>query len=265
MKLKPQRIINSLLVAVFTVVICGCFGATLDYRDIQNDFNTAVQSDNLQSVDPFGAVNSQSLYEKVTEQLTDEYIQSLDPRLQQNAQVIRAVSLWRSGRLSEAKQAAERALHQKGSSSGPRDRMVLLMITALVNEQDLLSRYRQVPEPGRVKWNEYTSIYEKDFGEAVSTLKQAANLATPNLPQEMTFYVHFQRWRILNNWKFIISSLWDGVDPFSDPSVELRNKALAQSKNLLGGVDLIDEIEKEHEIIPQNHQLHNLMKAWMLQ
>jgi hypothetical protein len=90
----------ALLALLGVVVLTGCatastVGSTLDYREVQRDFNSAVQADNVRTAEGLGALtstNAEQLYEDVRIRLTDEQISRLDERLRPNAYALRAVS-----------------------------------------------------------------------------------------------------------------------------------------------------------------------------
>jgi hypothetical protein len=236
----------------------GC-ASTLNYRDLQKDFNQAVQADNVHAVEGLGALTSSSLagYEEVQSRLNEKYLQSLDPKLTLNAYAMKAVAQWRTGRLAAAKQTADTALARKDVPPSPRDTMVLLMIPALVNDQDIWDRYKKLPKPKRLSWNDYKEVYEPDFAGAAASLKEAASLAPPGMPEDMLNYVSYQRWRILAHWQNVISSLYDAD---SEKGNEMRNRARASAKSLLNGVELETELDTQKKAIPPGHWLRNYIE-----
>lgn len=246
---------NKIILLILVAVWVSSCASTVTYRDIQKDFNEAVQAENVQSVEAIGSISSSPLagYEDVRDRLDDKYIQSLDPRLKMNAYAMKAVAEWRTGKLSEAKQTAATGLALGNVPSSPRDKMVLLIIRPLVNDQDLRVRYRQLPEPKRVSLTEYKNIYAKDFADAAAALKNAAAQAPPDLPEEVVFYVYYQRWRVLQNWNTVINHLWDGKDFKSEESTKIQDQARKDA-------NLEDEIDKQKEKIPQGHWLRNYME-----
>ncbi len=118
----------------------GCYTSTLitlDYRDIQEDFNAAVRADNAESVQ--APESSADSYEKVISDLTDnDFIEKrLDPKLRANAYTILAISQWRSGDLKGAKATVETA---QGLEFDGRDKVLIEMVLPLIYEQELLSK-----------------------------------------------------------------------------------------------------------------------------
>jgi hypothetical protein len=249
-----------LLILVSTFLI-SC-SSTLTYQDIQKDFNNSVQLEKINSVEGIGAMTSSSLagYEQVIDKLNNQYLQSLDPSLRLNAYAMKAVAQWRTGRLTEAKRTAATALAFENLPSNPRDKMVLVIIGPLVNVQDLSLKYRQVPEPKKIAWNDYKNIYEKDYADAASDLKSAVVLAPPDLPDDMLFYVHYQRWRVLQDWRIVSLKLWDGKDWHSEESKRIRNQAQVDASVLLNGVELSEEVVKEKQRIPEGNWLRGYIE-----
>jgi hypothetical protein len=243
--------------AFLLILFAGLASSCVTYRDIQKDFNSSVQADSTRTVEGTGSLTSSSLvgYEQVLDKLDDTYLQSLDPKLKMNAYAMKAVAQWRTGRLAEAKQSANTALALKNLPPSPRDQMVLLIIPPLVNDQNLHSRYRQLPEPKRVNWMDYKNIYEKDFADAAAELKSAAAQASPDLPVDMLIYVEYQRWRVLRNWGIVLNELSDGDKKESLDSIKIRNQARVHAKGLLNGVELSDEAKTQKEKIPEGHWL----------
>jgi hypothetical protein len=238
------------VIAVIILLISGC-ASTVNYKNIQNDFNKAVQADNLQSYDPqmLGTLTTtyQQTYEDVLQRLNEPYIQSIDSRLKMNAYTMKAISQWRTGKLDEAQQTAARG--QTQPVVGARDKMVLLILPALIADQKLTQKYRL----GRkVSLEDYKKNYEAEYSQAVSSLKEAIRQIPPDLPENMVNYVHYQRWRILNNWGTVIASI---------VGLEAGIDAIDRATNLLNGVPLLDEIKKEKESVPQTDSLRRLMDS----
>jgi hypothetical protein len=83
-------------------------------------------------------------------------------------------------------------------ANSPRDQIVLMMIPALVIDQQLVSKFKD--DGGTVSEADYRDTYPKDFATALGMLKDAANKVQPGTPDSIIFYVHLQPWRVLRNW-----------------------------------------------------------------
>ena len=69
------RLRTFLVVAWASALLAAC--TTLDYRSIQDEFNKAVEADNVQTVDALGALtssNAKPRYEDIEAKLNDKYI-----------------------------------------------------------------------------------------------------------------------------------------------------------------------------------------------
>jgi hypothetical protein len=258
---RVQQFPKIFLLFLVAAWISSC-SSTFTYRDIQKDFNNAVQAENVQSVEAIGSITSSPLagYEDVLVRLDDKYIQSLDPKLKMNAYTMKAVAQWRTGRLSEARQTAAAGLALGNVPSSPRDKMVLLIIQPLVIDQDLGVKFRRLPEPRHVSSTDYQNIYAKDFAAAAAGLKNAAAQATPDLSEDVIFYVYYQRWRVLQNWHIVVTTLWDGQDADSEVSAQIQKNAYTDTKKALQGVELRDEIENQKGKISDGHWLRRYIE-----
>jgi len=259
---KPRRIVVSFCVGL---LLTGC-SETLNYRHVQDDFNAAVAADNetstVPTADPAGVLssgNAQQRYQEIEAKLTDKHIQGLDERLRPNAYALRAVAQWRCGKLVEARDSAKEGLALPNVANSPRDQMVLEMIPALVIDRELVSRFMAA---GRtVNESDYNAIYPKDFATAAEILKSATAKVQPGTPEAIVFYVRLQRWRVLQNWSVVISM----IDGGAAAGGEARKRARQGAKSLLGGQDLIAEIDSEQASVPANHPIRKAMEAIALQ
>jgi hypothetical protein len=273
------------VLAVIILLIGGC-ASTINYKDIQKDFTKAVESDNTQSYDPqmLGTLTTtyQQNYEDVIKRLNEPYIQAIDPRLKMNAYTMKAISQWRTGKVDEARQTVALALSQSNLTVGARDKTVLMILPALIDDKELTQKYillptsRQVsgtaekdslPRERQVSVDDYEKYYKKGYFKAVSSLKEAIKQLPPELPEEMIYYVHYQRWRILNNWNIVSTSLVASKqkDPDTQEVLDrkIRLNAYKDIKNLLGS-SLEEEIQKEMDSVPKTSPLWNLMNYFKL-
>ncbi len=260
-RLRIQRFFQ-IFVLILIATLVGSCASTFTYRDIQKDFNNAVQAENIPDPSAIGSITSTPLagYEDVLKRLDDKYIQSLDPRLKMNAYTMKAVAQWRTGKLSEAKQTADTGLALTNVPTSPRDRMVLLIIRPLVNEQDLRTRYGQLPQPKRISQTEYQKIYAKDFPDIAAALKNAAAQATPDTPESILYYVYFQRWRVLQDWNTVINHLWDGKKFGSKDSTQIQDAARIDAAKALYVENFQKAIVDQEEMIPNGYWLRNYME-----
>jgi hypothetical protein len=247
-----------LVVVWASVLLAGC--TTLTYRSIQDEFNKAVEADNVRTVEALGALTSSDAehrYEDIAAKLDDRYISGLDDRFKPNAHALRAVAQWRSGRPQAARETALAGLKLSNVASSPRDRMVLAMIPAVVIDEELVAKFKAA---GRsVSEADYNATYVKDFATAAAMLKEAAAHVDPATPETIVFYVHLQRWRVLQNWRVVIS----GIDGGRLSGADARDRAHADAKVRLGQ-DLIVEIKSEEQLVPADSPIRKAMEAIVL-
>ena len=90
-----------LVATIAFLALTSC--STLEYRSIQDEFNSAVRADNELSFDPLAMQDSSALYKYVATQLTEDFIAKLpEAKLMVNAYTLRAVSQWRLQRGEDA-------------------------------------------------------------------------------------------------------------------------------------------------------------------
>jgi hypothetical protein len=250
--------------ALLVLTGCAMFGtvsSTIDYREVQRDFNSAVQADNVRTAEGLGALlastNADQLYDQVRIRLTDDQISKLDERLRLNAYALRAVSEWRTGKLGEARATAQTGLQLPNVSASPRDEIVLRMIPALVIDAQLVTAFRQAG--GRLSKQTYDSQYAANFATAADAMKGVTAITatlSPATPASIINYAHLQRWRILENWNIVISKIEDGAPA--------RQAAREDAKRRLGGVELDAEIKAEQKLIPPDDPLRKSIEALTL-
>jgi len=239
--------------------------STLDYRTVQADFNRAVELDNGASVsgNPF----AESDYAGIVDRLTDERIEKkLDSRLRANAWLLRAFAEYRLGRL-DPKSGALRS-QGKGlklePDAGSRDDVLLRVIPALVIDRELENDW--VAKDRKLTPAEYDPAehggssdsglnYERDFASAVEVLDLAMRAAGPATPVSVEYYAHYQKWRVLENWRAVIVRIDAG-----DDSDEVRGAELQDAKNLISK-DLEQARDAERDAIPPTHVLRALIRA----
>lgn len=258
MRIASRR--QTLLVILFAgVFLAGCqtVRRTFDYREVHNEWNQAVAADNMESLKTPGSSTSGDAargYENVAAKLDDQHISQLDDRLKPNAYALRAMAQWRLGRLHEARETALKGLNLPNVADSPRDRLVLKIVPALVIDAELVAKFQAAG--GNVTEAEYNAVYSRDFGTAARMLKEAVANVDPATPDSIIAFVHAQRWRVLQNWKIVISRT--GEPPPRDAEVRARARAAARS---LLGQELNEEISGEERLVPAESDLRMALTA----
>lgn len=237
----PLRILLS-LVLLMTLPACR----TIDYRQVQQDFNHSVQAEH--SGDPFT-----DRYGQVLEQLNPETIDRLQPKLRPNAWMLRSVSAWRMGSNSVALQSVRRGLREPSLIAGSRDHVLLEVMPALLIDSDLRRQWKQAGQ--KLTSEVYQKQFEPGFQTAWRLLTDSADAAMgSNTPEDVTIYLHFQRWRILLNWTAALG----GLQP-----EDVARAARVRASQFLGGSESssspLEMADREWAQIPLGHPF----RAWI--
>ena len=255
--MRIHRSLAAVLLCASAMLAACTVTDTLTYRDIQSEFNQAVQADNQVAVQPFTGSVSTSLYQGVSEQLTDGYIATLDPRLQPNAWLLRSVAEWRTGDFTGAENSAQRGINHPDLNENSRDDVVLRMIPALVSESFVGQELQQAPEISPAR---YESDFANDLNRAsraLSTAKAATNEATP---ADVQYYLDFQVWRLIQNWNIVIGR----IAAEADERNEVRDAAkqrLNEDGLITGDGSLTGAAASLAETIPSSHPLKALIEV----
>ena len=239
MKTLSRNLTASLALAVLAVSLTGC--RVLDYRAVQRDFNLAVQADNAEQ--PFTEPHAQ-----IVATLTTNYIAKLDPKLRPNAWMLRAVSAWRSGQLELARTSAEQGLHESALQAHSRDAVILKLVPGLGVDSELLGKWRVASN--HLSAAQYAP-FASDFRTAWDQLQSAQAEVGPPTPESVISYVHFQKWRVLEDWRIVLSGLTDDTT---------RQSARDEAKQVLGK-DLKEAADAERNAIPAGHPLREYIRA----
>jgi hypothetical protein len=248
-----------LVILCASILLAGC--ATFNYRGVQDEFKQAVAADNVQTVKTPGTLPSSDAgrrYEDIAAKLDDEHIATLDDRLKPNAYALRAVAQWRSEKLHEARETALKGLKLPNVANCPRDHMVLKMIPALVIDAELVAKFKAAGS--NVSEADYSATYSRDFATAAAMLKEAVAHVDPATPETIVSFVHLQRWRVLQNWRVVISGIGDAPPR----GAEARARAQADAKSRLGQ-ELVAEIRSEEQLVPADSGIRKAMEAIALQ
>ena len=224
----------------------GC--GTVEFRRVQADFETAVKADNAASVSPFTEVADS--YAGVLGKLTPAYIAGIEPKLRPNAWMLRAVSAWRSRLPEVARESRRQGLADPNLTAHSRDAVILRLIPALLIDTDLEQRYRTAQ--GAVTSKDYWE-FAKDFATALGELESARREIADSTPDATRWYVEFQHWRILQNWRVTLAHL-----PKED--IEARDRARDAAAKVVGE-DLAAAADRHKRAIPAGHELSGLIGA----
>jgi hypothetical protein len=200
--MNMRRITTLLLVGL---LLSAC--TVLEYRDVQRDFELAVQADNERSVSPF--TDATADYSAVFAKLTPTYIAKLDVRMRPNAWMLRGVCAWRTALYEDARAAAASGLGVKpGPGVGSRDLVLLTMLPGLVFESETAARWHATADKTEAVYDGL----KNDMKSAWATLVDAEGKMGEATPPGTRSYLHYQKWRVASNWAQMIIDL--GGDDF---------------------------------------------------
>jgi hypothetical protein len=249
-----------LLLALALAATTGC--STLQYRTVQDRFETAVRADNERSTMPFTDAAIQ--YQAVAGELTPDYIAGLDAKLRPNAWTIRAVSQWRAGEFTPAVTSAleGQAEVARQSAQSPqlvhgRDSIILTMLPGLVEDSRIRLRFI---ENGPTNAAAHYDGYAASFRTALRTLTEAREKAAAPTPPEVIAYWNYQCWRVLQNWSFVIGqlSLEDAAQPNNEAdafvATALTTAGLENVTSLQTAMTALDNA------LPGNHPYRQLIE-----
>lgn len=256
----PPRFPNwRLILAVALVAATGC--STLQYRTVQNDFETAVRTDNERSTMPF--LDPSAQYQAVASELTPDYIARLDEQLRPNAWTLRAVSQWRAGEFTPAVTSALEGLNEiaRQSAQAPhlvhgRDSIILTMLLGLVEDSRLRQRFI---EHGAADVAAHYDEYADRFHTAVRALAEAHEKCAAPTPPEVRAYWSWQTWRLLQNWSSILSQL--PPESAAEPNLEADSfvKSALANTGLEGATNLAEAMTALESILPSDHPYRQLI------
>lgn len=248
---KENKLLRSwiFLAWIVLLVVAGC--TTFQYRSVQSDFERAVRIDNGESLSPFTEESSSEAYREIINQLSEKRIKELDQRLQANAWLLRSFSSWRVGNLGEARGSASKGIREGQPPAHSRDQVLLLLVPALVADSETMNAWLDAGK--KTTSQVYENIHEKDFKLAWDKLLEAEQEIASPTPESTIYYVQYQKWRILQNWRQVISS-------FPASEVAERRAARERAKDKVGK-DLRSAAENAKNKIPSDHTLHKLIET----
>ena len=211
---------------VLALLASGC-GGTLQFRDIQNSYNTAVKTEAQEKIliGKAGKSNQgipvntyEGYYQDVIRQLNNEFIEKLDAKLKPTAYVMLTASRIRLGQFEKARTDAKTGRELSETASSPRDKVYLQAADGIIMLEMALKRFRgrDTNQPFTLKkYNEAEDnkflSYPEAFKEAYTTF---SNVITNNsdAPESIKAFVVFQKIRVLTHWDVVFSEITDSND-----------------------------------------------------
>ncbi len=237
-------------------LLSGC--GTVGYTQLQKDFIDQVQQDNRTSASPFVSETDANEivaegYRQIAAKLTEDDIIKLDIRQQPNAWMMRAISLWRSGDYADARDASSKGLRLK-PDPGSRESVILQMIPGLIVDAQMLEIWSALPiesmAPEAFEEANLQQNYKTAFEASLNPAREEA-FEEGLTPNSVRTYLHYQRWRVLQNWDLAISKVSDS---------ETR-KRLRRDADAFLGDSLVTLMDREKAGIPEGNPYRQLIEA----
>lgn len=245
------------LVCVLALTACR----TIQYREVQSDFQRAVEAETARAESPFV-----DWYEGVAGTLTDDYIGKLNEKLRPNAWMLRGLSEWRSGSYSNATVSASKGTaeieRQKATApnvSSSRDGIVLTLLPGLVQDSRLRDRL-QTLGTNELMFVTYQTNFLPQFKSVLQQFAEARRSFAAPTPSAVKLYWNYQLWRVLENWNITLGK----VEPFTPNATRALTEADAviatQFPKLTGGTNLTSAIQASKLSIPEGHPYRRLIE-----
>jgi hypothetical protein len=113
----------------------------------------------------------------------------------------------------------------------------------LVIDSQVMQQWRAAGE--RTDVGQYKAL-QKDFTTALAQIDTSMGRYGPTTPNSTRYYVHYQRWRMMQNWRAVIAAIADR---------EERQNAQAAAESMLGK-PLKAAVQEARDAIPTAHFLH---------
>ncbi len=204
---------------VFVAILAATGCQLIEFTQVRRDFNAAVASDNqrgLAFADPYAVV---------LDQLDPGFIAGLDDRLRPTAWMMRAVAQWRTGDGIAAQESALQGLAEPRVRPGSRDQIVLTLIPAMTIDSELQALWRTEADGPSPDAARFAAENEPKFRQAMDGIEAARALVGQPTPPEVGSYVLYQRWRLVQNWRFVVR----GID-----DEETRKETIKRAAAVLG-------------------------------
>lgn len=229
---------------VLALLAGGC--QTLQFRDIQDDYNAAVEAEaGERTVISEASSSSQGIpvntyddrYREIIRQLDRNFIKGLDKKLQPTAYVMLTASHISLKQYKEARNSAKTGREHVEAAQSPRDRVYLQAADGIILLGTALQRYGE-RDPGKpftlMEYNEtggdqflsYPDAFEKAYNNFSGVLNDPGN---SNAPESIKVFIIFQKLRVLTHWNEVFSEITDKGD--IDEKLKLYTK-IKQDLNL---------------------------------
>jgi hypothetical protein len=186
------------------------------------------------------------------DKLTPDYILTkVDAKLGPNAWMIRGISAWRLGEHEAARVSSEKGLEEPSLNPGSREDIILRIIPALAIDKEAHEIWQR--NGSKLSGAQYADQrFHLQFTTAMRQFAEAEGRFANPTPQSVRNYVHYQHWRVLQNWRQVIVSIQDQG---------AKTEAYQQAQNVVG-ISLKEAAEAQRDAIaPQDDSYRQLIRA----
>lgn len=238
--------------ALGALLFSGC--VAVDFDGIRRDFEAAVAAEFSGQLK---AAPFTDPYRAVVSAISDTDFSRLEPEELSEAWMMWVVSLWRSGNLQQAQMVAQDALRGSWLAPGSRERVLTRLVEALSHDE-------LIREAWGVRGSDlalFVERYQSQFGAAANGIQTTISEMDSTTPADVRHYVAYQRWRVIQNWRQVLSGL-PGEDSIA--AHEESAKAFVPIQGLSDSQILEvlrNEAETSRDSIPSDHPLRELIRA----
>jgi hypothetical protein len=156
--------------------------------------------------------------------------------------------------------SANAGLKDTGPEQQSRDRVILTILPALVIDTEIEKRFNDLDHRLSAAQYEQTPGFRSLFDQAFRAVQAGENTIGPATPQGVKYYVMFQRWRLMNNWRAVINGLVAESGAALNTE-DLRGNVSAEAAALLNVKSLGVAMHEIRGLIPPDDPIRKLMDA----
>lgn len=190
-------------IAMLCLAVGGFACASLQYGQTVDRFEAARDVAMNPHASEAAKTVAEAEFGEVIRYLDDSRISALKRSDQPDALVMRAYSEWQIGLYGDAKVNARRAQVAPDVVPGSYADLTSRALGGLIIASTEIGRWNTARRV--VKARDY-SAYENNFVEAMARVDEAASRLAPHTPAETRAFVHYARWRVASDWRWVIKS-----------------------------------------------------------
>ncbi len=220
---------------LYRYIFIACLVVTLSaccFRHIQKDFNN-------------------ENYTKVNKELTPEYISEQNEKRRPTAYYMKSYSQLELEDFMNAIKSAEEGLKEPKLLPHSRDKIFLMMLPALAIDKVIEQNWKARNEISSYE-NYFSDVdgYEKDFKTIFKEFAKSENEIGEPTSLDVVHRLHYEKWRVIQNWRSIIFSIDAGDDQQDN---DAWTKAHNRAKSSFEGKKFSEAANAERDAIPDDN------------